>query len=144
MDRLRFQLLWKTGIHIQLLWDKRKAGSMRDFLIVRGLLNGQRLHRACCSGKRTGRQNCPGALCPAGWELFRNFRHSIPLAGYTAPRPSTMICSLLHLLAGWHWLTNHLPLTWHQSSQREVLPTAVTNAKHRGLHLCVWPTSLAV
>ena len=115
LHRLRFQLLWKTGIHIWLLWDKRKAGSMRDFLTVRGLLNGQGLHRACCSGKRTGRQNCPDALCPAGWELFRNFRHSIPLAGYTAPKPSTMICSLLllHLPAGWHWLTNQLPLPWH-------------------------------
>ena len=41
LHRLRFQLLWKTGIHIWLLWDKRKAGSMRDFLTVRGLLNGK-------------------------------------------------------------------------------------------------------
>ena len=46
-----------------------KAGSLRDFLTARGLLKGQGLHRACCLGERTGGQNCPGTLCPAGWEL---------------------------------------------------------------------------
>ena len=60
--------LAETGIHIWLIW----VGRLRDFLKVRGLLKEQGLHRAYCSGERIGRQNCLGALCPAGWELKRS------------------------------------------------------------------------
>lgn len=35
---------------------------------------------------------------------------------------------------------NRQTLPWYQASQREARPKVTTNAKHRGLHLCVRPT----
>ena len=68
-EQLRFQPLVESRDPYQAAWDKRKVGSLRDFLTARGLLKGQKVHRTYCSGERTVRQNCLGALCPAGWEL---------------------------------------------------------------------------
>ena len=117
MERLRFQLLVENRDPHPTALRQKKGRQYERLPNSERATKWEGLQRACCSGKRTGRQNCPGALCPAGWELLRNFRCSIPLAGYPALKPSTMICSLLQLLASWHWFTNQLPLPWHQSSQ---------------------------
>ena len=65
LERLRFQLLVEHR-------EKYQADLGRQperLLKARGLLKGQGLHIAYCSGERTGRQKYPCALCLAGWEL---------------------------------------------------------------------------
>ena len=68
LERLRFQPLVESRDPYPAALGQKK-GRQLETLPNKRAAKGQGLHRVYCSGERTGRQNCSGALCPAGWEL---------------------------------------------------------------------------
>ena len=142
LERQRFQLLVENrDPYIQLLWDKRNAGSLKDFLTARGLLKGQGLHRAYCSGERTGRQNCPGALCPAGREHSQSSGAPAPWLAMQllAPHPPDTQPAMTTSWPDPPGLQTSKPIL--ALGQPEGSPTYSSyKDKHRGLYLYAQPT----
>ena len=143
LERLTFQLLvGNRDLHPAALGQKKGGQSKRHPKSKRASKRA-RIAESLLFRRKEKWTKLSGYTLPSRLRPFTSFRHSIPLAGYTAPRHPTVTRSLLHLPPGQHTRTCKLAaLPWHQTSQREVLPVAATNAKNEAytcvLGLLVW------
>ena len=95
MERLRFHLLVENSDPYLAALGQKKARQSERLPNSKRAAKGARIAQSLLLRRKDRWTKLSRCTLPSRLGTFRSFRCSIPLAGYAAPRPPTMLRSLL-------------------------------------------------